>query len=204
MFVVGLTGSIGMGKSTAAAYFRERGIPVFDADAEVHRLYEGAATPLVEAEFPGTTEGSRVDRQKLAAALTRSPAGFKRLESLIHPLVHEAEREFLHERARAGEKVAVLEIPLLFETGRHKQMDAVIVVSAPAEAQRQRVLKRPGMTAARFDTILARQTPDSEKRLLADFVVDTGGELEATHRQIDAIIESLLRRRGEALKRHWT
>lgn len=204
MLVVGLTGSMGMGKSTAAARFRCHGIAVFDADAEVHRLYEGGASAAIEAAFPDTTDGGRVNRQKLAASLGRDPARFKRLESIVHPLVQAAERAFLHERARAGDALAVLEIPLLFETGREKKMDAVLVVSCSPEKQRERVLARPGMTAQRLENLLARQKPDAEKRRRADFIVDTNGTVTETEAQIDAIIESLHGRAGRAFEKHWT
>jgi dephospho-CoA kinase len=188
MLVVGLTGSIGMGKSTAAARFRARGIAVFDADAEVHGLYEGAAVSQIEQAFPGTCEAGRVDRQKLSQALASDPKGFERLEAIVHPLVRAAEKAFLKQRKSAGDAMAVLEIPLLFETGRDKDMDAVIVVSAAPDVQRRRVLERPGMTAAKLDRLLARQIPDAEKRRRADFVVDTNGTLAETQAQIDAII----------------
>ena len=203
MLVGGLTGSIGMGKSTAAARFRARGIAVFDADAEVHRLYEGAATKQIEAAFPGTTSAGRVDRPKLVAALASDPAGFKRLEAIVHPLVKAAEKAFLLERHGAGDALAVLEIPLLFETGSDKKVDVVVVVSASAEVQRQRVLLRPGMTAEKLDNLLVRQKPDAEKRRRADFIVDTNGTAAETDSQIDMIIESLQGRKGRAFECHW-
>ena len=203
MLVVGLTGSIGMGKSTAAARFRAQGVAVFDADAEVHRLYEGVATPAIEKAFPGTTSSGRVDRQKLGAALAMDPKGFKRLESIVHPLVQAAETAFLHARHRAGDTLVVLEIPLLYETGRENKMDAVIVVSASPEKQRARVLERPGMTAAKLDRLLARQKSDAEKRRQADFVVDTDRTVTETEAQIDAIIESLRGQKGRAFEKDW-
>ncbi len=204
MIVVGLTGSIGMGKSTIAEMFRERGIPVFDADAEVHRLYAGEAVAAVEAAFPGTTHDGRVDRVRLAAALAGDEARFRKLEAIVHPLVRAAEKRFLQEADKSGAvAAAVLEIPLLFETGRDKHVDAVIVVSAPAEVQRARVLARPGMTPEKLDGLLARQTPDAEKRRRADFVVDTGGSLADSEAQVDAILDSLKSKPAEAYARHW-
>lgn len=203
MLIIGLTGSIGMGKSTAAARFRARGIGVFDADAEVHRLYEGAARAQIEKAFPGSTDAARVDRTKLAAALAREPGGFKRLEAIVHPLVQAAEKEFLHQRAAAGDPMSVLEIPLLFETGSDRNVDVVIVVSAPAELQRARVLERPGMTIEKLEQLLARQLPDREKRRRADFVVDTSGTIADTEAEIDFIITKLASREGTAFVRHW-
>jgi dephospho-CoA kinase len=203
MLIVGLTGSIGMGKSTVAAMFRNRGIAVFDADAEVHRLYAGEAVPLIEAAFPGTTTGEKVDRTKLAAALGKDAEGFRKLEAIVHPLVHDAEQRFLNEAHERGDAVAVLEIPLLLEVGRHLHVDAVVVVSAPARHQRARVLERPGMTDARLDALLERQLPDIEKRRRADFVVDTGAALADTEAQIDRLLESLKSKPAHAFARHW-
>src|SRR5262245_46512853 len=184
MLIVGLTGSIGMGKSTVAARFRAHGIGVCDADAEVHKLYEGAAVPAIETAFPGTTADGKVDRQRLAKVLLADPAGFKRLEAIVHPLVFAAERAFLAAEAARGAALAVLEIPLLLETGGEKRVDVVVVVSAPAETQRERVMQRPGMTAEKLDQILARQVPDADKRARADFVVDTGGTLAESEAQV--------------------
>ena len=203
MIVVGLTGSIGMGKSTVAEMFRRRGIPVFDADAEVHRLYAGEAVAAVEAAFPGTTEDGRVDRARLAQALNNDDARFRTLEAIVHPMVRAAERRFLDEAYDAQIAAVVLEVPLLFETGRDKQVDAVVVVSAPAEVQRARVLARPGMTPEKLDGLLARQTPDTEKRRRADFVVDTGGSLADSEAQVDAILDSLKSKPAEAYAQHW-
>ncbi|MGD9785523.1 MAG: dephospho-CoA kinase [Hyphomicrobiaceae bacterium] len=203
MIVIGLTGSIGMGKSTAAARFRELGIAVFDADAQVHELYRGAAVPEIERAFPGTTRDGAVDRAKLLAELMRQPDGFKRLEAIVHPLVRGAERAFLTEQHAAGAMAAVLEIPLLFETGGDKLVDATVVVSAPAEAQRARVLARPGMTDAKLDEILARQMSDGEKRARADFVVETSGTIPQTQAAIDKLIPALLRMDAVAYHRHW-
>jgi dephospho-CoA kinase len=203
MLIVGLTGSIGMGKSTVAAHFRRQGIAVCDADAEVHKLYAGAAVPAIEAAFPGTTEAGKVDRQKLAAALLDNPAGFKRLEAIVHPMVVAAERAFLQADLARGAPMAVLEIPLLLETGGEKRVDVVVVVSAPADKQRERVMQRPGMTEEKLAQIVARQMPDAEKRARADFVVDTGGSFAETEAQVDRIIESLKGREGTAFVTAW-
>jgi dephospho-CoA kinase len=203
MLLVGLTGSIGMGKSTVAARFRALGIAVCDADAEVHKLYEGAAVPLIEAAFPGTTHAGKVDRQKLAAALLAQPEGFKRLEAIVHPLVFAAERRFLQEEAARGAGMAVLEIPLLLETGGERRVDIVMVCSAPADKQRERVLQRPGMTAEKLEQMLSRQMPDAEKRARADFVVDTGGTIADTELQVDRLVESLRGRSGTAYSKVW-
>lgn len=203
MLVIGLTGSIGMGKSTVAARFRERGIPVCDADALVHELYEGEAVAPVEKAFPGTTADGRVDRQKLSAALVADPTGFKRLGEIVHPLVHAAEMECLGSAFRAGSKLAVIEIPLLMENGADRRCDVTVVVSAPAEVQRERVLARPGMTPEKFETILSRQMPDAEKRARATFVVDTGCTIPETLAAVDRIIDELSSRQGEAYAKHW-
>jgi len=204
MLVVALTGSIGMGKTTVAARLRQLGIAVFDADAEVHALYEGAAVAPIEAAFPGTTSGGKVDRDKLSRVLLRTPADFARLEAIVHPLVLAGERAFLRGEAAKGATMAVLEVPLLFETGGNTRVDAVIVVSASVEVQRLRVMGRPGMTPEKLEQILGRQVPDDEKRALADFVVDTGGTFEATDAQVDKIVESLQGRSGTAFARHWS
>jgi dephospho-CoA kinase len=203
MLVIGLTGSIGMGKSTAAARFRELGIAVCDADAEVHKLYEGAAVPAIEAAFPGSTAGGKVDRQKLAQQLIADPSRFARLEAIVHPMVVEAERQFLRAEAARGTNMAVLEIPLLLEGSGHGRVDVVVVVSAPAEMQRERVLARPGMSLEKLEQILARQLHDSEKRARADFIVDTGGSIAESAAQVDKIVESLQGRRGDAYAKHW-
>jgi dephospho-CoA kinase len=203
MLVIGLTGSIGMGKSTAAARFRELGIAVCDADAEVHKLYEGAAVAAIEAAFPGTTANGKVDRQKLAQVLIADPVRFARLEAIVHPMVQEAERQFLQAEAARGASMAVLEIPLLLEAGGHGRVDIVVVVSAPPELQRERVLARSGMTLEKLEQILARQLHDSEKRARADFIVDTGGTIAESTAQVDKIVESLQGRRGEAYAKRW-
>lgn len=203
MRIIGLTGSIGMGKSAVAEMLRRRGLPVFDADAEVHRLYAGMAVPVIEAAFPGTTSEGRVDRVKLAAALGTDSARFRKLEEIVHPLVRDAERRFLDAACRAGAEAAVLESPLLLETGRDADVDVVLVVSAPADIQRTRVLARPGMTEARLDALLARQRPDAEKRRRADFIVDTGQTLADTEAQIDRLLERLQSKPAHAFVRHW-
>ena len=199
MFILGLTGSLGMGKSTTARFFAEEGVPVHDADAVVHRLYDGEAAPAIEAAFPGTTAGGKVDRDRLAARVLGDGAALKRLEAIVHPLVQEAERRLLAEAETRGEKVVVLDIPLLFETGGEKRVDAVVVVSAPPDVQRLRVLERPGMTADKLDAILAKQMPDDEKRRRADFVVDTSRGFEAARADVRAILDAIAtmpRRRG--------
>jgi len=203
MLIIGLTGSIGMGKSTAAARFRALGIAVVDADAEVHKLYEGAAVAPIEAAFPGTTRDGKVDRAALSARLLQRPEGFKALEAIVHPLVQTAEKNALQAEKQRGAAAAVLEIPLLFETGGETRVDVVVVVSAPADIQRRRVLERPGMTGEKLDAILARQLSDAEKRRRADFVVDTGGTLAETEARIDDIVKSLAGRQGTAYARYW-
>lgn len=203
MLIIGLTGSIGMGKSTAAAHLRASGIGVLDADAVVHALYRGKAVPLVEAVFPGTTRDGEIDRARLLAAITASSGGFKRLEAIVHPLVRAEERDFLTAEHARGAAMAVLEIPLLFETGGDALVDVTVVVSAPAEVQRQRVLMRPGMTAAKLAEILSRQMPDAEKRRRADYVVDTSGTIPETEAQIDSLLAVLRGRAGAAYHRCW-
>lgn len=204
MLVIGLTGSIGMGKSTAALRFRELGIGVFDADADVHRLYEGSLVAEIEAVFPGSTENGKVDRAKLSAQLMKSPERMKVLEAIVHPRVRANERDFLGREYAKGAPMAVLEIPLLFESGAAGSVDVVIVVSAPPALQRERVLARPGMTAAKLDSLLARQWPDEKKRAAAHFVVDTSGSIEASRAQIDAIVAELRPRTGTAYARFWS
>ena len=203
MLVIGLTGSAGMGKSTVAAHLRARGIPVLDADAEVHRLYDGAAAPLIEAAFPGTTADGRVDRKKLSAALLRDPDALRRLEAIVHPLVQAAERGFLQRSFAQGAAIAVLEIPLLFETGGDRCVDVTIVVSAPADVQLERMLARPDMSPEKLDALLARQLPDAEKRARADFIVDTSRTIPETLAQADRIIETLRGRQGAAFQQCW-
>ncbi|WP_427025054.1 dephospho-CoA kinase [Aureimonas ureilytica] len=191
MITLGLTGSIGMGKSTTAAMFAARGCPVHSADEAVHRLYSGRAAPLVEARFPGTAPGGVVDRVRLSAAVLGDAEALRDLERIVHPLVREEEARFLDEARRAGAPVAVLDIPLLFETGGEARVDRTLVVSAPADIQRARVLARPGMTPERFEAILAKQMPDAEKRRRADFVVDTGAGLAEAQAQVQAILREL-------------
>jgi dephospho-CoA kinase len=191
MFVLGLTGSVAMGKSTTARFFAEAGVPVHDADAAVHRLYEmGEAVAAVEAAFPGTTTAGRVDRGKLASRVLDDPAALKRLEDIVHPLVRKSELQFLTEAEAAGAKVAVLDIPLLFETGADQRVDAVVVASASAAVQRQRVLARPGMTDEKLTALLARQLPDAEKRRRADFIVDTSQGFDAARAQVQEILRA--------------
>jgi dephospho-CoA kinase len=203
MLVIGLTGSIGMGKSTIAARLRALGFAVFDADAEVHRLYEGPAVAAIEAAFPGSTDGQRVDRQKLSQALITNPQDFRRLEAIVHPLVLAAERSFLKAEAERGARLAVLEVPLLLESGRQPRVDAIIVASARADLQRERVLRRPGMSLEKLEQVLARQLPDVEKRARADFVVDTSGTFAETDAQVDRIVESLQDRKATAFAAFW-
>jgi dephospho-CoA kinase len=205
MLLIGLTGSIGMGKSTVSKRFQALGVPVIDADALVHELYAGPAIAPIEAAFPGTTASGRVDRQKLGAALLADTSGFKRLEAIVHPLVFQAEKTRLAEAKAQGAGMAVLEIPLLFETGGDKRVDITVVVSAPAEAQRLRVLARPGMTEDKFKEILSRQMPDAEKRRRATFVVDTGTTIPETEAQIDTIVADLRASStpGRAFETHW-
>lgn len=191
MFIIGLTGSVGMGKTATARFFAEEGVPVHDADAVVHRLYESGAVPAIETAFPGTTLNGRVDRQKLAARVLGDPAALQRLEAIVHPLVQQAETELLAEAEARGEKVAVLDIPLLLETGGDQRVDAVVVVSAPAEVQYARVLARPGMTLEKLEAILEKQMPDAEKRRRADFVVDTSAGFDAARAQVRAILAAV-------------
>ena len=198
MIVLGLTGSIGMGKSTTARMFVEQGVPVHDSDEAVHRLYAGAAAPLVEAAFPGTTRDGVVDRALLAARILGDADAIRRVEAIVHPLVR-ADADAVLARARAsGAPIAVLDIPLLFETNGTGRVDKVVVVTAPAEVQRQRVLARPGMTEEKFRAILARQVPDAEKRRLADFIVDSSQGMEAARDQVRAIIDALVDRASSA------
>lgn len=191
MIVLGLTGSIGMGKSTTAKMFVEAGVPVHDSDAAVHRLYAGAAAPLVEAAFPGTTVDGAVDRARLSSAVLGNPSAIKRLEQIVHPLVRADADAFVEDNRGRGSPLVVLDIPLLFETGGGNRVDKVVVVTAPADTQRQRVLARPGMTAAKFAAILANQVPDAEKRRQADFIIDTGKGMDAARWEVHRIIGAL-------------
>ncbi|MGF7008159.1 dephospho-CoA kinase [Aminobacter sp. BE322] len=191
MIVLGLTGSIGMGKSTTAKMFAEAGVPVHDSDEAVHRLYAGEAAPLIEAAFPGTAKNGIVDRVELSRHVLGNAAALKKVEAIVHPLVRADANAFLERSRAAGAAIAVLDIPLLFETGGRGRVDKVVVVTAPADVQRERVLARPGMTAEKFEAILAKQVPDAEKRKLADYVVDTGQGLEPARAAVRAIIDDL-------------
>jgi dephospho-CoA kinase len=193
VIILGLTGSIGMGKSTAAAALRQMGIPVHDADASVHRLmsHGGAAVGYIEAAFPGTALGGAIDRKELGRRVYADPGELKRLESILHPMVREQERIFLRTARARRHPVVVLDIPLLFETGGEKRCDAVIVVTAPKFLQDQRVLKRPGMSRQRLDEIVSKQMPDAEKRRRADFVVQTGNGRRAMRDALACILKKL-------------
>jgi dephospho-CoA kinase len=191
MFILGLTGSIGMGKSATAKMFAEAGVPVHDADAVVHALYEGSATPLIEAAFPGTTNAGKVDRDKLGKRVLGDAEAIKRLEQIVHPLVAAARDKFLVEADRAGAAVALLDIPLLYETKGDARCDAVVVVSAPAAVQRQRAMERPGMTEQKLEAIIAKQMPDAEKRRRADFVVDTSQGFDHARAQVRDILKAV-------------
>jgi dephospho-CoA kinase len=192
MIILGLTGSIGMGKSTVAAMFAEAGVPMFDADAEVHRLQGpgGWLLPEIEAMFPGTTDESGVNREALRAAVLADSAALARLEALIHPAVAAQRESFL--AAHADSPLVVLDIPLLFEAGGWQSVDKIAVVSAPVDIQRERVLRRADMTPERLESILARQLPDAEKRARADYIIDTGGPLAETRAQVNALIACLI------------
>ncbi len=192
MFILGLTGSIGMGKTATAAMFADEGVPVHDADAVVHRLYDGEATPLIEAAFPGTTSGGKVDRGKLGERVLGDKDAIARLEQIVHPLVTKARERFVAEAERSGAKVAVLDVPLLFETGGDKRCDAVVVVSAPADVQRTRAFERPGMSEDKFSAILAKQMSDAEKRARADFVVDTSQGFDFARAQVREILKAVV------------
>jgi dephospho-CoA kinase len=189
MIILGLTGSIAMGKSTTAKLFAEAGVPVYDADATVHRLYEGEAAPAIEAAFPGTTVNGKVDRARLSAQVVHDPAAMKRLEGIVHPMLGASRQKFLDDAERAGAPVAVVDVPLLFETGGEKRVDAVVVVTTTSHNQRQRILARENMTGEKLDAILARQLPDAEKRKRADFVVDTSNGLDPVRNQIRDILD---------------
>ena len=191
MKILGLTGSIGMGKSTTARMFAEAGVPVHDSDETVHRLYSGVAAPPVEAVFPGTVKHGSVDRTELAKRVLGKPEALARLESIVHPLVRADADAFLARHRKAGVPLVVLDIPLLFETGGRGRVDKVVVVTADAAIQRQRVLARPGMTEEKFEAILAKQVPDDEKRRQADYVIDTGLGMESARRSVAGIIAEL-------------
>jgi dephospho-CoA kinase len=188
MVILGLTGSIGMGKSTTAKLFAEAGVPVYDADATVHKIYEGEATSAIEAAFPGTTAQGKVDRAKLSAAVIHDRAAMRRLEQIVHPMLRSHHQKFLDEAEHSGAPVAVVDVPLLFETGGEKRVDAVVVVTTSADIQRERILSRENMTSEKLDALLARQMPDAEKRARADFLVDTSHGLEPVREQIRDIL----------------
>ncbi len=191
MITLGLTGSIGMGKSTTADMFAAFGIPVYSADATVHDLYRNEAVPAVEAAFPGTTVEGVVDRARLSQKLAQEPDGFQKLEAIVHPMVHAREQAFLEKHRKQGTKLVVLDIPLLFESGKQSTVDCVVVVSCAPEIQKQRVLARPGMTGEKLALILSRQMPDSEKRKQARYVIDTGNGLDAARNQVARILAQL-------------
>jgi dephospho-CoA kinase len=200
MIVLGLTGSIGMGKTTTARFFADMGVPVLDSDAVVHALYEREAVAQIDQAFPGTNIGGHVDRAELSRRVLDNPAALRKLETIVHPLVKQAQGRFLAEAERAGAPVAVLDIPLLFETGADANVDAVVVVTAPAEVQRARVMDRPTMTTAKLDVLLQRQVPDSDKRRRADFIVDTSRGFDSARAQVRAILEAVPAIRTDAAR----
>jgi dephospho-CoA kinase len=193
MKILGLTGSIGMGKSTTAKLFAEAGVPIYDADATVHMIYEGEAAPAIEAAFPGTTAGGKVDRNRLSAKVVHDPAAMKRLEQIVHPMLRSHHQKFLADAERSGAPVAVVDVPLLFETGGEKRVDAVVVVTTSPKIQRERILARDNMTSEKLDAILARQLPDAEKRKRADFVVDTSDGLDPVRARIRDILDQAVK-----------
>jgi dephospho-CoA kinase len=193
MRILGLTGSIGMGKSTTAKLFAEAGVPVYDADAAVHKIYEGEAAPAIEAAFPGTTVDGKVDRAKLSAKVVHDPAAIKQLEQIVHPMLGASRKKFLDDAERLSAPVVVMDIPLLFETGGEKRVDAVVVVTTTPENQRERILARGTMTSEALDAILARQLPDAEKRKRADFVVDTSHGLDPVRARIRDILAEVVK-----------
>jgi dephospho-CoA kinase len=193
MLILGLTGSMGMGKSTTAKLFAEAGVPVYDADAAVHQIYEGEAAPAIEAAFPGTTVDGKVDRVRLSAQVLHNPAAIKQLEQIVHPMLGASRKKFLDDAERSGAPVAVVDVPLLFETGGEKRVDAVVVVTTTPEVQRERILARDNMTNEKLDAILARQLPDAEKRKRADFVVDTSHGLDPVRAAIRDILAEVVK-----------
>ncbi len=193
MLILGLTGSIGMGKSATAKLFAEAGVPVYDADAKVHQLYEGEAVPAIEAAFPGTTADGKVDRKRLSARVVHDPAAIRQLEQIVHPMLGASRQKFFDDVERSGAPVAVVDVPLLFETGGEKRVDAVVVVTTSRENQRERILSRGTMTNEAFDAILARQLPDAEKRKRADFIVDTSHGLDPVRAQIKDILAEVVK-----------
>jgi len=200
MIVLGLTGSIGMGKSTTARFFAELGVPVLDSDAVVHALYEREAVAAIDQTFPGTSINGRIDRAELSRRVLGNPSALRQLEAIVHPLVRQAQRRFLVEAEQAGAPVAVLDIPLLFETGADYNVDAVVVVTAPTRVQRARVMERAAMTAAKLDALLQRQVPDAKKRRLADFIVDTSRGLDSARAQVRAILDAVAAIRTKAAR----
>jgi dephospho-CoA kinase len=193
MLILGLTGSMGMGKSTTAKLFAEAGVPVYDADAAVHQIYEGEAAPVIEAAFPGTTVDGKVDRARLSARVLHNPAAIKQLEQIVHPMLGASRQKFLDDAERSGAPIAVVDVPLLFETGGEKRVDAVVVVTTTPEVQRERILARDSMTNEKLDAILARQLPDAEKRKRADFVVDTSHGLDPVRARIRDILAEVVK-----------
>ena len=192
----GLTGSIGMGKSTTAQMFRDLDVPVYDSDATVHALYSGRAAAPIEADFPGTTRNGEVDRTELSKYVVGNETAMKKLEAIVHPLVREEELKFRQTAIDAGEPLAILDIPLLFETGGEKRVDGIVVVTAPADVQRERVLARDGMTEEKFEAILQRQVPDAEKRSKADYVVDTSKGMDWARQEVAKIVNEVVNRQA--------
>jgi dephospho-CoA kinase len=203
MLLIGLTGSIGMGKSETAKMFAAEGVPVYDADAEVHKLYQpgGAAVELLEEAFPGVVQNGAVDRALLSKQVIGKPDALKKLESIVHPLVGQANRAFLEKSAKAGAEMVLLDIPLLFETGGRERVDVIVVVSAPYELQRERVLARPDMTEEKFQEIFAKQVSDADKRAGADYIVESDKGLDHARAQVRDIVADLKGREGEVLKK---
>jgi dephospho-CoA kinase len=193
MRVLGLTGSIGMGKSTTAKLFAEIGVPVYDADATVHKIYQGEAAPAIEAAFPGTTVDGKVDRARLSAKVVHDPAAIRQLEQIVHPMLKAYHQKFLDDAERSGAPVAVVDVPLLFETGGEKRVDAVVVVTTSPENQQMRILARGTMTTEALEALLARQMPDQEKRKRADFVVDTSHGLDPVRARIRDILDQAVK-----------
>ncbi|WP_375786130.1 dephospho-CoA kinase [Bradyrhizobium sp. Pha-3] len=193
MLILGLTGSIGMGKSTTAKLFMEAGVPVYDADAAVHQLYEGEAVPAIEAAFSGTTANGKVDRAKLSARVVHDPAAMRQLEQIVHPMLGASRQKFFADAEAARAPIVVVDVPLLYETGGEKRVDAVVVVTTTPELQRERVLARGTMDAAKLDAIIAKQMPDAEKRKRADFIVDTSHGLDPVRARIRDILAEVVK-----------
>ena len=195
LFILCLTGSLGMGKSRTASFFAEQGVPVYDSDAAVHALYAGEAAPMIESAFPGTTSDGQVDRAKLAARVVGDGAAFAKLEAIVHPLVAKARDAFITEAQARGAPVILLDVPLLFETGGERHCDAVVVVSAPLDMQRSRAFERPGMTEEKFAALVGKQMPDAEKRRRADFIVDTSQSFDHAREQVRDILQAIAKMR---------